>query len=61
MSPPSESVVYPISEQDKDELLSSTTHDKSWRRHRQAFEALYVVWNPVTNEYERGQTNSESN
>lgn len=44
--------IYPISEQDKDELLSSATHEESWQKHKEAFTALHVIWNIAKNEYE---------
>jgi len=45
--------IYPISEQDKNALLSSSTHEENWKKHRQAFELLNVFWNRVADEYER--------
>jgi hypothetical protein len=44
--------VYSINDQDKEKLLSFKTHEECWKRHRQAFAALNVMWNQVSNNYE---------
>ncbi|HAZ43751.1 MAG TPA: hypothetical protein DDW76_27655 [Cyanobacteria bacterium UBA11369] len=53
--------IYPISEQDKNALLSSSTHEENWKKHRQAFKLLNVFWNRATDEYERGEARLEQN
>jgi hypothetical protein len=47
--------IYPLSEQDKNALLSPNTHDENWKNHRQTFNSLNAFWNLNTNEYERGE------
>jgi hypothetical protein len=47
----STSNMYPISEQDENDLLSANTTDESWLRYRRAFKALQGSWDPVANDY----------
>lgn len=47
--------VYPISEQDQNVFLSSNNNEEAWIKHKQAFAALNIKWNPLTNEYDLGK------
>lgn len=44
--------MYPISEQDENDLISAATADENWSRHRRAVKALRGSWNPVANNYD---------
>jgi hypothetical protein len=47
------SAIYPISEQDENDFISSPTADEIWMRHRRAFEILQSKWEPTLNDYRR--------
>ena len=43
--------IYPISQKDERDILSSTDAERNWYKHRQKFELLNVSWNIRKDEY----------
>lgn len=54
------SSVYPMSEQDEYDFLwgPDDKNFNEWAQYKHAVDRLQIIWNPVTNEFDRGMSNS---